>query len=655
MGISTIEIKNFKSLKSIYYDFSSQYDAFCILGENGAGKSNFLDAIQYFYEKLSSKKCFGDDVLDKVNTYSQKMQIEVVYDLRQLYKISSNSYLDDMINLLQNYTKDFKIAIKLIQYRSGEIKWFPNNYKVRHAISKIFPFYMIDTRFISLQEWSQLWEVMAELGISKPEKNDSQVIQLLDTCFEDIYKEKYTKSMERIQEILSTEKIYINHKDYKTKFMNALQLRLGGNEFMHDGNNLFYNSDGVNSLKYTKLFLHLISSLAETGWKDPLIILDEPEMGLHMSYIDELVECISRVKSKRVNIAFATHSTYLVSKLIKYDLEICIDRVFNYNDYSYFERMRDIVDDADKNIISTRETECYFAKGIVFVEGKTEFQVFHHRKLIELFPQLKHLHFYQSSDGACMKIIDPSNGKYTVPYLIISDMDKILKYKNKHFHIKEDTSINPLSIEKFSQAEKYMYYRLNGAKSRTYGMRKKIMKILKEKEFIINNSHYWLDGIDYNYLFSSIKHYCYEYRVYPVQTTIEGSLINSNNLNYFADWYLQKFPNNADRFQNELLKPSFDNLTCKTLFIRLIANGKTDFLMTKKEAFSQKILPTDLVSAVNELSVGNKVNGWIKEYLDYVFTMAIDCCSNILTKKIKFAKLFPELNDVLQILCIMIE
>lgn len=254
-----------------------------------------------------------------------------------------------------------------------------------------------------------------------------------------------------------------------------------------------------------------------------------------------------------------------------------------------------------------------------------------------------------------MKIIDPSNGKYTVPYLIISDMDKILKYKNKHFHLKEDTSINPLSIEKFSQAEKYMYYRLNGAKSQTYGMRKKIMKILKEKEFIINNSHYWLDGIDYKYLFSSIKHYCHEYRVYPVQTTIEGSLINSNNLNYFADWYLQKFPNNADRFQNELLKPSFDNLTCKTLFFRLIANGKTDFLMTKKEAKNQNILPTDLVSAVNELSVGNKVNGWIKEYLDYVFTKAIDCCNNIVIKKIKFAKLFPELNDILQILCIMIE
>lgn len=654
MGILSIEIKNFKSLKNVYFDFSTKYDAFCILGENGAGKSNFLDSIKYFYEKLTSKECFGDNVLDKVNTYSQKMQIEVVYDLSQLYKISSNSYLDDMIELLENYTKDSKIAIKLVQYRSGELKWFPDNYKIRHALSKIFPLYMIDTRFISLQEWSQLWEVMAELGISKSEKRDEQINQLLDKCFEDIYKEKYAKSMERIQEILSNEQIYINHKDYKAKFMNALQFRLGGNEFMHDGNNLHYNSDGVNSLKYTKLFLHLISSLAETGWKNPLIILDEPEIGLHMSYIDELVECISTVKSKRINIAFSTHSTYLVAKLIKNDLEICVDRVFNRNDYSYIERMRDIVDDADKNIISTRETECYFAKGIVFVEGKTEFQVFQNPRIQELFPQLKQLHFYQSSDGACMKIIDPSNAKYTVPHLIISDMDKILKYSNKHFHIKEDTSINPLSMKKISQVEKYMYYHFRGKKSRTYGMRKKILKILREKEFIICNSHYWLDSTDFHYLLSSIKRYCYEYRVYPVQTTIEGCLINSKNLDYFADWYVEKFPNNAPKLQNALQNFAFD-LTCKTLFLRLIANGKTDFLMTKKEAYKANFLPQNLVTAVNALSVGNKVNGWINEYFDYIFVKEIDPCNEPITQKMKFAKLFPELNAILQILCTMVE
>lgn len=72
MGILSIKIKNFKSLKNVYFDFSNKYDAFCILGENGAGKSNFLDSIKYFYEKLTSQKCFSNNVLDKVNTYSQK-------------------------------------------------------------------------------------------------------------------------------------------------------------------------------------------------------------------------------------------------------------------------------------------------------------------------------------------------------------------------------------------------------------------------------------------------------------------------------------------------------------------------------------------------------------------------------------------------------
>jgi hypothetical protein len=654
MGILSIKIKNFKSLKNVYFDFSNKYDAFCILGENGAGKSNFLDSIKYFYEKLTSQKCFSNNVLDKVNTYSQKMQIEVVYDLKPFSKFNSNPYLNDMIKLLKNYTTtDSQIAIKLVQYRSGELKWFPDNYKVRHALSKLFPLYMIDTRFISLQEWSKLWEVMAELSISKSPKKPEQISQLLDNCFEDIYNEKYIKSMNRIQEILFNEQIYINDKDYKAKFMNALQLRLGGNEFMHDGNNLHYNSDGINSLKYTKLFLHLVSSLAETGWKNPLIILDEPEIGLHMSYIDELVDCISAVKSKFINIAFSTHSTYLVAKLIKNDLKVCVDRIFNHNNYSHIERMRDIVNDADKYIISTRETECYFAKGIVFVEGKTEFQVFQNPRIQELFPQLKQLHFYQSSDGTCMKIIDPSNAKYTVPYLIISDMDKILKYKDNHFQIKEDTSINPLFMKNISHVEKYLYYHFSGKKSRTYGMRKEILKLLHEKEFHISDSQYWLDSAVFDNLLSCIQRYCYEYRVYPVLTTIEGCLINSKNLDYFINWYVEKFPNKAVKLQKNLCDFT-TNTANKTLFLRLLANGKTDFLMTKKEADNLGFFPQNFASAVDLLCVGNKVNGWINEFFDYIFIQEINSCNDPIAKKEKFAKLFPELNTILQILCNMI-
>ena len=53
------------NLSNVLKEFPNKYDAFCILGENGAGKSNFLDSIKYFYEKLTSQKCFSNNVFFK--------------------------------------------------------------------------------------------------------------------------------------------------------------------------------------------------------------------------------------------------------------------------------------------------------------------------------------------------------------------------------------------------------------------------------------------------------------------------------------------------------------------------------------------------------------------------------------------------------------
>lgn len=655
MGILAIKIKNYKSIKNLSFNFSKNYDAFCLLGTNGAGKSNLLDAIEYFYDRLSSKDFYGENVMDKINMYSQKMVIEIIFDIKPLLINKTNPYLDNVNEQILAYTRDSKLSIKLTQYRNGELRWFPNDFNLRRAIKKLFPLYMIDTRFISLQEWSVLWEIMSELAISNLKTSDTESITKLDECFEDIYGEKYSKSLKRINEILEKEKISINHKNYKTRFMNALQVRLGGNEFVLGDYSLPYNSDGVNSLKYIKLFLRLISSLAETGWKNPLIILDEPEIGLHMNFIDELVECIQDIKSKRVNILFSTHSPYLVAKLVKNDIQVSVSRIFENNNYSNIERMRDIIEDSDKNIVSSRETECYFAKGLAFVEGKTEFQIFQYRKLYELFPQLKSIHFYQSSDGASMRIIDPSNAKYTVPYLIISDMDKILYYKKNHFYFKEDSVINPFCINNIILSERYMYYQINERKGKTYGLRKKIRKVLKNKKFETTLSKYWMDGTDYKYLISCIKEYCMEYQLFPVQTTIEGCLVNHKNTDLFVSWYIEKYPHNASKLQDLLLQPELENLTCKTLLLRLIVNGKTDNLLTIKEAGSNHLIPDHIIGKIKQLSVGKKTGGWVKSFLDYVFLTKIDLCNHYIEKQLLFAEYFPELNYILHLMCSMIE
>ena len=80
MSISRISIKNYKSLKDIRLNLDNKYQIFGLLCKNGAGKSNVIDAINYFYENLNNDSLFGENKIDKVNVYAQFMQIEIVYD-----------------------------------------------------------------------------------------------------------------------------------------------------------------------------------------------------------------------------------------------------------------------------------------------------------------------------------------------------------------------------------------------------------------------------------------------------------------------------------------------------------------------------------------------------------------------------------------------
>lgn len=656
MGICRISIKNYKSIKKVCYEIDNQHDVYCILGKNGAGKSNFLDAIKYFYERLDIKNSSNNTVLDKVNTYTQKMQIEIIFDFGQLMINSLNPYIGNMLDAIDEYIIDRRLSLKLVQYRNGVTEWYPNDKNIRKCISKLFPLYMIDTRFITLQEWSEIWEITGALAISNTKVGEAEINKKLDKVFEETYGEKYTKALERIQQVLGREKVDVNHKDYSTKFKSALQTRMGGYRFEYDGNPLGYYSDGINSLKYIKLCLQLISTLANTGWKNPLIILDEPEMGLHISYIDELIECISRSFNKRVNIIFSTHSPYLVAGLQNNEVNVALDRVFEDNNYSKIERMREIVEEVEKNLISTRETECYFANAIVFVEGKTECQVFRFKRLIELFPLLRKVHFYQSADGASMRMVNPSNERYTVPYLIISDMDKIIKFneKTKRFEIKKDSVINPLYSEKILKNQRYMYYKKNGKKSDTYGQYKKIKKVLNNHTYDQNYNKYWLNGSNYNYLIQSVKNFCCEYQVYPVSTTIEGCLVNEDNYNIIIEWLNQIYSENEKKKLAQIMElPIMEIKKCKVTFLRLVLNGKLDCLYTISEA--ENILPMKIRQEVECLKVGKKAKGWVFQFLDYYFKTQIDTLNGVEKKRNTFRKHFREIFNILQIVFDMIE
>ena len=70
MPLTRLIIKNFKSIKSCDISLS---ELNVLIGENGTGKTNLLDAISYFYCNLTGSE-IRTDVFDENNRYSNALQ-----------------------------------------------------------------------------------------------------------------------------------------------------------------------------------------------------------------------------------------------------------------------------------------------------------------------------------------------------------------------------------------------------------------------------------------------------------------------------------------------------------------------------------------------------------------------------------------------------
>ena len=653
MGIKQINIKNFKSLQNVSIDFDRErYDIQCIIGKNGTGKSNIIDAINYFYKMSLNDVLYNDSCTDTNNRYIQKMQIEFIYDLGMTFKLNSNDYLDSIIDELVPYIKDNKILLRLTQYKDGMIEWFPSEKNIRKNLSKLYPIYMIDTRFITLEDWSIIWNIVGELSISNIKKNDDEIENKLDEILDGIYGKKYSKALNKIQNIFLNENITINKNNYNERFINALYTRLGGSEFLSDSKEIDYYSDGTNSLKYIKLIIRLTSFLSDTGWKKPLIIIDEPEIGLHPQYIEDLVQCLYECINPRVNLLITTHSTNLITSLIKNQMTVGLKRVFLKSNYTKLERIKDLVDSNEIFLISNKETECYFSNGIIFVEGTTEMQLFQYPRLKELYEFIRYIKFFNyDSNDASLKLIHPNNNKYNVPFIVLVDMDKIFKYNciNKKFTLNSDKLVNPLYNKDICKSQKLLYYKKEGKKLATFNAHQYIKKVLKTCTFEQNNTVYWLDNELYRKLYNSISIYCNEYNIFPVRTTIEGCLVNVDNYLIVKEW-LECLLEQTYISKLEGLLSLNSNAYYKTTIFRLILNGKFDNLLTLDEAKRGGLVNQSFISDIKNLNkfIGKKTSGWIKNFLDYYFINYIDVIQIQNDKLDKFSKDFNELNNILQ-------
>ncbi len=650
MGITYIKIRNFKSIKKMDYNLS-RGKVNCMLGKNGVGKTTIDRAITYFYE-LASNQYAMMDIIDKKNPYVQKASIELCFDFSNLLeRREHNVYIDNDIKEFEPYIIEQQLVIKLTQYKTGKIEWYPVNDRFKVVkILKIFPVYMIQTRKVDVKDWTELWNIVTDIAITGIKESKTAIWERLKEDFEQIYGDKYVKVLNAVDQVMKNEKVSVNEKDFKKRFKNALMTNIGGEIFMYDDQSIDFYSDGINSLKYLSLSINLLSELSSLAWKEIMVILDEPETSLHLQYIEELANVIVGATNK-ISFILATHSTRLISTLLRESSKkfpIVCNQIYLKNGYTYIRTIQDIISDKDKYLMRDNEAESYFANAIVFVEGQTEIQLLKNKNIASLFPKLKKATIYNTeSDDSATKLIRPKYNNPTIPFLVLLDMDKVLAYskvKSKFYLKKGNRAVNPLANKNVQENEKYLYY---GAKKIvTYKQRKYIEQEIK-KRIIVDKKNYYNMSHWYDKLIESIKKYCKAYRTIIFRTTVEGAIICEENIEIVYEW-LNVFwkPKKCSEYLAEI---SILDKKVQVSITRGIFHGKTDYLLE----FSKSSVPSNIKQIIDKYSGGKKTDGWILDFFDWYFEKYMN--GTIKEKEYKFSNDFPEIFEVVKYVNDMIE
>lgn len=664
--IKKICIQNFKSIRKAEFDFSNDFNhIICFIGKNGSGKSNIFKAINYFF-KYINKPYSEEAVIDNSNPYIQKCSISITFDINLLCKKAThNEHLKkqfDDIFIYNNHntnlqTTDTKIELKMTQYRDGTINWNINNESICNTLKNSFPVYYIDTRHLDIYTWDKLWNIISDLSAAAPQKTQEETEKLLDETFEKIYGDKYSHSKVKIEQDFKKYGITLDRYNFDSKYKMAFSMRFGGEHFMVDGHNLNYYSDGTSSFNYLKLLTSLIPKISELSCKYPIMLMDEPEIGLHNALVTEFVDCLCESINKNALAILSTHSAKLIADLScrasgKYSLYKIIKKGF----YSKLSKMNTKWIDESFHKVTVRETECYFSESIVYVEGETEVQLFSHPKILELFEKLKNVHFYSfDSNNNRLETAHSRIINLGIPYKVLIDMDKILNYceNKKIFYIKQELLVNPLSkngLKYYSkEREKYKYFSMDSNNVDLITLRNQIAG-LQKKQYSFNEEKQYIDDADYNQLMKLIIEYCSYYNTIVNWSTIEGELITYENIEEFIK-FTEKVGVKNDL--EHVFICSRKDIKQKTVLMLGAFNGKNE-IITKvkipelKQGNNGAITPENKMRSVSREV--DKTNGWVKEWISYVFETKIDILQDRVEKKAQFKKLFPNLFCTLQII-----
>lgn len=669
MPLSQIEIKNFRSIQFCKLDLRRVN---ILLGENGTGKTNVLHAVKYFYDNLVSK-AKSEDVFNYHNNLSNCIEITLTFDVEKLRlysyanlkkgeDIRYKTYYEQITGCFQN--REF--SARMTKTKDGLVRW-NCDISTRKMILNLFPLYLVDSREIDLINWDVLWKHMGDL-LKMENQASAELKGKIQSVIEDT-DENLNGRLLGMNHIFERRNVKVAPYT-KNEFAAALaQIYFSGNGFNFEDNKLDAYSNGTNSFNFTFLLIHILNIISQTKMKEPVVVLDEPEISLHNRMIDSLTDIFYEC-SNDMCFLLASHSPRLVKNVLKQDGQnhVLYHVYQDWNQVTGLSRFR-IFEESDKDnrerfFITDQHASAYFAKALLLVEGETELEVFQNPYLKILFPWLGSVEVVKSmSDDVVYRITSPKNRLCHIPSVALLDLDKIYtRYENlkhKYFKLCQKNEI-------------YRFYKKGDKKetsSGTLAARHQRIKRMAEKcRFHYHYPFYTTDDDNYWEMIALIKSYFKQYGIFVARTTTEGMIITERTQNTFTVFLEEYFPVQYKNIQSSGLRSVlfYNRLT----FLRLLVGGENDFGMTwKKIKEENKRIPPNIADCLNNNHIVKTV--WVTKWLRFYFcrTAGIDYKhpwafvrfgqwleseENASRMKKKFLEDFPELGELLQMMLRML-
>lgn len=542
MAIKQIEIIGYRSIAKVRLSIR-QITAF--IGQNGSGKSNILSAMLYFYHNLTEIR-EEEGIFDSNNLYRNEIRIRVQYDLKNILRMVNHNQNEGHKNYDKYYRKiqalfqTDVIEIELIKYKGKRLQWNVD-YNTRQIIAALFPIYFVDAREIALTDWTEIWELVADLVKLRYEDRDKvqeEIKKLVQG--QDV---NISVKIQRLEEVLEKNCINVKNMTAKELGKSLSEIIFNGQIFQYDHRKLSEYSNGTNAFHYTLFLIDILKLIRMYKLKEPTIILDEPEISLHMEMIDRLMESVFETAGQ-IQYIMSTHSSRYVKNLLESEeIDYGIYHTALKEHYTQLKKMRNLGAEEERERIVATEANMNgcFARMVLHVEGASELEVFKNRYLKEVFPVLKKIEVMTGmSNRVVYNLTAPGRRNYQTPGIAVVDMDQRLKLK------KAENNQYRFSFEELKQypidKEKYYY----GKKRKdTLCLRNRIKKMGEKCNFFYHLPFFSCEDSNFMEMKQLIHDYCMSYQMFTWETTVEGALITNQNLSLFEK-FMQRELNSED-------------------------------------------------------------------------------------------------------------